>query len=229
MQPEPVSPELVLVDPELAARERARLDEKARLAELRQVQEARVQEFRVEDLRVLVERATQAPPAQGEPAPPVLVAAPRRSVRSVLVPAALLASLLVNGMLAAAIVVRADQNTPVAIAPVAQSSTPLLTNASPTSLPKRSMVERKLVGIILAAPAAKLPPTFRDPMTGLIRNNVRVTCRATRQYRRYLCAVRMPHARDGVYIRYRTLRNGSASFTWLGQKVRNSRLLPNQQ
>ena len=37
MQPEPVSPELVLIDPELARRERARLEEKAYLKSVLEV------------------------------------------------------------------------------------------------------------------------------------------------------------------------------------------------
>jgi len=92
VQPEPVSPELVLIDHELARRERARLEEKAYLQ-------------RVLDVAPLRRALENLPP-------PVEDFARRRPWRDAatfsrrrLLPAVLLCSLLVNGFLVANLVV----------------------------------------------------------------------------------------------------------------------------
>jgi hypothetical protein len=88
VQPEPVSPELVLIDPELARRERARLEEKAYLQSLHDVAPLR--------------RALENLPPPVEEIPRHM---PWRDAatfsRRRLVPAALMCSLLVNGFLVA--------------------------------------------------------------------------------------------------------------------------------
>src|SRR5438034_6823145 len=91
LPPEPVSPELVLVDPELARRERARLEEKAYLQSV----------LDVAALRRAVE--SQTPSAEtmhpGRQWRAATAFAKRR-----LVPAALLGSLLANGLFVAHLV-----------------------------------------------------------------------------------------------------------------------------
>src|SRR5437763_6302447 len=93
VHPEPVSPELVLVDPELARRERARLEEKAYLQSV----------LDVAALRRAVESQTP-PAARVHPARQWRAATTFAKRR--LVPAALLGSLLANGLFVAHLVAR---------------------------------------------------------------------------------------------------------------------------
>lgn len=221
MQPEPVSPELVLVDPELARRERARLEEKAYLQSV----------LDVEALR----RATESQP------PPVEETVRRRPpwrdattfAKRRLVPAALLCSLLANGFLVARFVTRQGEeaaqvavrmvtlteNTPTVPPPAAvataQGETRPATSTTTTTPGTRTDVERKIVSLILSAPAGKLPRNFLDPTTGLVKNNVQVVCKKRKQ-RSFLCAVRLPadSASKALYVRYRSSKNGHGVFKW---------------
>jgi hypothetical protein len=241
VQPEPVSPELVLVDPELARRERARLEERAYL---QSVLEAAPVMRAVEDL----------PLAAVENPPPLVEEIARRSPwheaasfsRRRLLPAALMCSLLVNGFLVADLVAgKGDDATQVAIRmvtltesassvgassvsePTVPPTSVVLTKAqkvrratAPTkALAEKSAVERKIVSLILFAPARKLPPDFIDSTTGLVKNNVQVVCNKTKQ-RSFLCAVRAPShgTSKALYVRYRTSNNGDGVFTWYGYK-----------
>jgi len=94
-QPEPVSPELVLIDPELARRERARLEEKAYLQNVLDVASLRRAAESQPPVAETVQRRTQWREAT--------TFAKRR-----LVPAALLCSLAANGFLVAHFVARGD-------------------------------------------------------------------------------------------------------------------------
>jgi hypothetical protein len=206
VQPEPVTPELVLVDPELAGRERARLTEKARLATLH-----------VADLRRAVELESRAPPEQ------MVVSAPRDPgdvVRRRLFAATLTCSLFANGVLAAALVLPEGHETAVGSAPptlgAASAGTASL-EASPYELPGRSLVERKIASLVLKASPGKLPPAFIDPKTGLARNNVRVVCSYAPNHS-YLCAVQRPHHDGGILVRYRQGRHRGGTFTWYGYR-----------
>jgi hypothetical protein len=242
LPPEPVSPELVLVDPELAARERARLEEAARLQAL----------YDVAALRRAVER-------QPTPIEEPLRRRPRwreaaTFAQKRLVPAALLCSLLGNGFLAAEMLSRAgEEATPVAVRMVTltESGAAVQSTGSPstarqevttTAEPQHvktaelqhvktaelqhvklratsAMVERKIVSLILAAPARKLPPRFIDRATGLVKNNVQVVCRRDRTSS-FMCAVRL-HAdtsKSGIYVRYQVNRKGKDVFRWYGYR-----------
>lgn len=229
MPPEPVSPELVLVDLELAERERARLREKARLQEFLDVAALRRavahdlqrHEFEVHDETVAEERIAVS-----------------RVLRTRLLPAVLMCSLSVNGYLVADLVARSDREAAVPI-PVAQRSAttsshrvaPVLgptVSSAPAIVPRahrsrslaaKSNVERKLVSLVLGAPARKLPRAFVDPQTGLVRNNVQVVCRAAK-HRSYLCTIRLAHTRAGraLVVRYRTTSSGGDRFTWYGYR-----------
>ena len=230
MQPEPVSPELVLIDPELARRERARLEERAYLK-------------CVHDMAPLRRALENLPP-------PVEEIARRRPWRDAatfsrrrLVPAVLLSSLLVNGFFVAELVARkGEEATQVAVRMVTLTQTPSSVNA-PTVPPTfaastqarktrlstkvsaaakvsaaKGAVERKIVSLILLAPARKLPRAFIDPTTGLVKNNVQVVCKS-RKHRAFLCAVRAPsQASKALYVRYRTGKNGDGVFTWYGYR-----------
>src|SRR5207244_9628799 len=95
LQPEPVSPECVLIDPELARRERARLEEKAYLRSVLDVASLRRAAETQPPIAETVRRRTQWRDATAF--------AKRR-----LVPAGLLCSLAVNGFLVAHFVARSD-------------------------------------------------------------------------------------------------------------------------
>jgi hypothetical protein len=221
VQPEPVSPELVLIDPDLARRERARLEEQAYLESV-------------------LERAVVKRPAVSEPAPVFALDLPAPSpwreaatfARRRLVPAALLCSLLANGFLIGDLVARKHQEAAqVAVrmvtltqsgaqppsAPVKRANAPVK-RATPTATTKRS-VEGKIVSLLLSAPASKLPHVFVDPATGLIKNNVQVVCKK-KPRRSFLCAIRVPSqaAARAFYVRYRMTKNGDGVFHWSGYK-----------
>ena len=246
MQPEPVSPELVLIDPELARRERARLEEKAYLKSV----------LDVAALRRAVE--TELPPAdETVPRSSYLRDAASFSKRRLL-PAALMCSLLANGFLVADLVGRKGEeaaqvavrmvtltesapttapssSVPTAKAKASPSVHTAKAKASPSvhtaktktshgqrvatpTLATKSAVERKVVSLILSAPAGKLPRNFLDPTTGLVKNNVQVVC--SRKQRSFLCAVRLPSAvvHNTLYVRYRTNKNGDGVFKWYGYR-----------
>jgi hypothetical protein len=158
-----------------------------------------------------------------------------------LVPAVLMCSLLVNGFLVANLVAGKGQGaTQVAIRMV--TLTQSAASVSATTVPpisavakearkarratvstnvsaEKGAIERKIVSLILLAPARKLPRDFIDPTTGLVKNNVQVVCKR-RKLRSYLCAVRAPlHGTSKVlYVRYRAGKTGDGVFTWYGYK-----------
>jgi hypothetical protein len=224
LQPEPVSPELVLVDPELTRRERARLEEKAYLRSVLDVAALR--------------RASESQP------PPVEETVRRRPpwrdattfAKRRLVPVALLSSLLANGFLVADFVARhGEEATQVAVRMVTSTErAPTVTPASVVATGQRETrtartvsaaagtktdVERKIVSLILSAPARTLPRNFIDPTTGLVKNNVQVVCKKRNQ-RSFLCAVRLPSdsASKALYVGYRTSKNGHGVFKWYRYK-----------
>jgi hypothetical protein len=214
VQPEPVSPELVLIDPELARRERARLEEKAYLKS-------------VHDVAALRRAAESQPPPVAET---VRRGAQWRDATTFakrrLVPAALLCSLAANGFLVEHLVARAggQDAAPVAVRMAA------VTESAPTAPPvaavstvapgTKGAVERKVVGLILSAPPRRLPREFIDSTTGLVRNNVQVVCTTKQRKRSFLCAVRLPTdgASKALYVRYRTGKNVDGVFTWYGYR-----------
>ena len=239
LRSEPVSPELVLVDPELARRERARLEERLYLEETLNI--------------AAIRRALESEPV------PVEDAEPRTSsLREIatfsqrqLVLAALMVSLLANGLFVAHIVggnTRTGASpklaplalslgvstapTTVAASPPARSSTRVVGPRSASSEPgppsskpplvaSKAVVERRVISLILASSARKLPRRFVDPTTGLVKNNVQVVCRRSKM-RSFLCVVRLPsHAqKEGLYVRYRPGRGGHGVFTWYGYRQR---------
>ena len=225
MQAEPVSPELVLIDPELARRERARLEEKAYLQEVLDVAALR-RAFDVEP-----------PPAEEtgrrRPAWRDIATSSRRRV----LPLALLCSLLANGFLVADLVARkGEEATQVAVRMVtltASTSTtihqnlvapmegPQVRSTTKVSVGKavtKASIERRIVSLVLSAPARKLPRDFVDPRTGLVKNNVQVVCEKSKPLS-FLCAIRLPSesASKPLYVRYRTRENGKGVFMWYGR------------
>jgi hypothetical protein len=216
---EPVSPELVLVDPELARRERARLEERAYLQDV------------LEHSAAVLPVGRELPPvlAVDLPARPAWRDAATFAKRRI-VPAALLCSLLANGFLVAELVAhRKQEATQVAVKVVTVTSSVPEPTVGPTptisrALTAKASVEQKVVSLILAAPAQKLPRDFIDPRTGLVRNNVQVVCRKAKA-RSFLCAVRLGsgQAHKPLYVRYRMHSNGKGLFTWYGRSVKGIR------
>jgi hypothetical protein len=234
--PEPVSPELVLVDPELARRERARLVERAELAAM----------VNVATLRQVVETEpvrTATAPTRG-PAWRGVSDFSRRRV----VPAVLTVSLLANGLVAAHLVVGAgrgassegqaalqvatqDQGSFASLTtpstsvgretPAASTSRQSISGPSSLRAAAKASVERRLVSLIISAPAKKLPRRFVDATTGLVKNNVQVVCRRQAP-QSFLCVIRPPNRepKEGLYVGYRAGRNGRGVFTWYGYRSR---------
>jgi hypothetical protein len=188
LPPEPISPELVLVDAVLAERERARLCENARLAELLQ-QERRPPraDAAVVDVAALRRAVEHDAGPWDEDELSAVRPAVRGAARRKLLLGALLGSLLVNGILAADLVVRTDAQQAALGVPAAEH------------------------------PASIEPPSpVVDPRTGLVRNNVQVTCRKAPS-RSYRCTIRLPgNAHASLVVRYRLERRGKGTFTWYG-------------
>jgi hypothetical protein len=217
---EPISPELVLVDPELARRERARLTEKARLTEYLARYEGHVS------------AAAEVPVARSEPQRDTARRVAQLGRRK-LVPAALLCSLLANGFFAAELVARADKTDGSAVVQVAARPSIVTATAASSSvansavvaqpphprLTRKAVVEHKLVALILTAPARKLPRAFIDPATGLVKSNVRVICNRAGP-RSYRCAVRLPpgDAKGHLTVAYR-VAHGKELFKWYGYRA----------
>jgi hypothetical protein len=234
---EPVSPELVLVDPELARRERARLEEKAYLDGYLDTP------FSVAALRREVE--VDSTPVDVDASGTWRDAADFSRRR--LLPALLLISLLANGLFVAVLVARTgnaaqsqeqaavrvttgEESAP-AHSTLPPESATLRTEAAPSHPPRtlrgrsthrivtKAFVERRLVALIMSAPARKLPPQFIDSTTGLIKNNVQVICRR-RSARAFMCLVRVQGAaaRAGIYVKYRQKTSSGGLFKWYGYK-----------
>jgi hypothetical protein len=73
-------------------------------------------------------------------------------------------------------------------------------------------LERKLLNLIVQAPAGKLPRALIDAKTGLAKNNLHAICRRSGRSRLFLCFVQPVHHKpgEGLYVRYRSNRKGTA-------------------
>jgi hypothetical protein len=77
-------------------------------------------------------------------------------------------------------------------------------------------VERKLLTVIVQSPAGKLPPALIDGKTGLAKNNLQAVCTPSSNARSFVCVVTsaiQPGA-PPVYALYRPTRTGRGGFTW---------------
>jgi hypothetical protein len=233
-----ISPELVLVDPELARAERARLEAptepgtNGRVVEQPPVQVPKeVQQTRVGERRI-----------------------PSRWSRERLTPVLLSLSLMTNAILTAVVVAGSRTNHPDATLPPPFATTPegpasaaaplgssphtktqkpsRHAGASTTTTPRSTSrppargatavtagtsaaVERKILALVVRSPAGKLPPALIDRSSGLAKNNLQAVCRATSS-RSFLCIVRPARhqPREGLHVRYRPGRGGRGLFTW---------------
>jgi hypothetical protein len=239
---EPISPELVLVDPELAARVRALPIDLAAPYALR----------RSDGLT----RAAKRTPYQALPAlrPARADGRPGRSrVYRRLSRSVVAISLMAAGFVAASAVSGAQGEQPrLAPASVGASVSPPVSAAkttvrarSPVKPQRRSdstakrqrattpktrkqpvaptagaretsaAVERKLLSVIVQSPAGKLPPALINRATGLAKNNLQAVCTRGEDSRSFLCVVRsaLQPAAGTVYALYRS-KKGGGHFTW---------------
>jgi hypothetical protein len=241
MELEPISPELVLVDPELARVARARLVERDR--------PSAATGFETSERPVEPPPRVREPTEEAPPAPRVVSPSPsprpRRRSASVL----LTISLIGNAILVAVLVggARDDRGAltlPAALRATTTSDVPpvmpdpssktdrgaLLGNKravaprrpAPKSSPKvvretSGEVERKILNLVIQSPRGKLPPALIDSKTGLAKNGLQAVCRLSSAQRSFLCLVRPAHHRptEGLYVRYRPGgRGGRGVFTW---------------
>ena len=222
---EAISPELVLVDPELARAERARLEERARVASLLDISTLR--------------RVAQA--ANPDPTPTQALRRFRAAVEFAQargLPMLLVVSLVANGVLAGTRTTGAGRESiRAALSKPGQASTrkpsanvvmatsltrtravtsstapPRATKTtatvavtkSPVVPPTNPALERKLLTLVVESPRSRLPRALIDPRTGLAENNLQAVCRADAPAS-FLCVVRPSRHRpgEGLYVHYR--------------------------
>lgn len=231
-QIESVSPELVLVDPDLARTERARLASTPPVWAL---------------------TATSATPHIVAPAP-ALAADARLQWTSLRLQDAFLAgmlgvSLLVNGYLLADRVGASTEAAAVApsvpaaardVAPDALAARPATSVAeatapaevvAPGSTPVTSRIEaeRRVLAQVVEAPVGKLPAKLIDRSSGLAKNNLQAVCTRT-DATSFLCVVRPARHRkgEGVYVRYSAARSAKDAFTWSLYRSEGAAAAPSQ-
>jgi hypothetical protein len=189
MQTEQISPELVLVDPELR-----------RLALPGRID------------------APAAPPRRSTPSMPLVEPfAPRRrttdgglraAVRSLadrLTFNLLVVSIIVNLVFAGTLMAGATEAP--RLEPLRRATTPPAPAAD-----AKADAERAVLALIQTRPLARLAPRLVDRSTGGLRNNVQAVCRHTGADR-FLCIVRPPEHRneEGLEVRYRRLTGGGGA------------------
>ena len=225
---EPISPELVLVDPELARVARARLPE----IPLRSPPAA------VKTSTSVVEPSPPVMAVEVRPQlPPASVREPRHRALS---PVLLLISVFVNIVLISLAVsdARVDQPSPTSSVPLRRAIPQEAPGVPPTTSRRPSpqspikpaksggaaqvrrettgAVERKVLAVVVQSPAGKLPPALIDQQTGLAKNNLQAVCRRGADARTFLCIIRRAQHKpnEGLYVRYRQGRGRRGVFTW---------------
>jgi hypothetical protein len=239
---EPISPELVLVDPELRRELQARALQGLRLqaiAELRpspQIAEPAPKPAELEEVRP----ARQPVAAVALPEPPRHDGQPSsKPRRRRLVPALLSVSLAVNAIVIAlsvsdARIAQTSPTPPLAIdTTTSKKLAPTVPVTKPPSSKKRTgakkpaprpavahetrrAVEQKVLNLVIQSPAGKLPGRLINSTTGLAKNGLQALCRRSSDSRSFLCVIqpRRHKAGEGLYVRYRPARKGPSAFTW---------------
>jgi hypothetical protein len=198
-----VSAELVLVDPELARVERARLVEEAALA-------------------AHANFVTAPTPARPDEHAPKEALAPRAGWA---LPAALATSVLANGVLAALVLGPVDHPSAAARPAALPSSTaaafaPIPRAATLARAGGRAGAERRVLLAILHAPHRRLPLLWIDRRTGLPKNGLHVRCRPRAAVTSFRCVVTLPPAQHRVVVRFHITPRGGGKLAWSRRTVR---------
>lgn len=224
---EVISPELVLIDPELARVERARLEERARVAAI----------IDAEALRLAVARTIGSEAGEEFYAEPERVSGSGPRYRRYVLQGALVLGLLASGMVLAVVVSgnwhqggsRAAFVEP-PTSPALPSSTSALSHVRPQgkrtavakqpqslpSAPTKAALEQRILLLIIGAPRTKLPVDLVDPTTGLVKNNLQVVCHRSRALGSFLCGVRLVgDTQPKLLVRYRAADGGGGRYTWV--------------
>jgi hypothetical protein len=204
---EPISPELVLVDQELARAERSRLCERARVETL-------------VDIATLHQATRAHAPAE---TPSDRTETLLGWTTTQLGRAACLTAVFGSGLLLALHVARGP-------APVVKRAAPASASAEATPAPGpwtlKAMAEQRVISLVLGPARPKLPQHLIDSRTGLVKNNVQAVCHRRAGSAVFLCVVHpaMAAPNAGLYVRYLRKRDGREILQWQGYRQRLSRL-----
>lgn len=194
---EPISPELALIDPELAREHLAWLE---RSAEARSVPES-------------IPAPSAAPVSQvGTQAR----ASPWRTGAGV----AVALSLGLNGFLVADVVARdrpapAVQPPAAAVGVLAPPPVPDVPTASTEAARSGAAIEQRILSLLVSSPHTRLPASMIDSATGLPKNGLQAVCHDGPSGSE-LCLVRPAQHRpgEGIYVRYTPTPDGRGTFRW---------------
>jgi hypothetical protein len=188
---EAISPELALIDPELAR--------------------AHLEWLEISSGVSPAAGAVAGPVARARPAAPALVEPRWLGAATVL--AAL--SLAANGFLVSVIVARDD--TRPAAAPAAEVAAPAPPAVPDATAPIRTSaaIEQRLLALVVQSESRRLPRTLVDPVTGLPKDNLQAVCRDGPSGSE-LCIVRPAEHRagEGLAVRYIPSGDGTGTFVW---------------
>lgn len=204
---ETVSPELVLVDPELRKKAIALLNELPTPPDAL--------------LRPALAATPPAPPRQVPRRPPggLEQEQPRRPAARRVAPL-LVPALLVFGVVVAIAASEIQRDAPTLAPTRVQPAQPHRRVSTPNPPnPRRTTtaraVERLVLAELVVAPKGKLPRGLIDRTTGLARNNLQAVCRRSAA-QAFSCVVRpLHHAKgEGLRVRYLRRRDGGGTLTW---------------
>jgi hypothetical protein len=230
-----ISPELVLVDPELA-----------KIARLRLAEEAAARDSVASGTREVPRPALSVPVDAPVPAPASVSRVDRvtlvaRAAVERITPTLLFISLLVNLFLAGMLLAEKSNAPTLETEPQAMTALPPTNSEKQRPLPPKSekqrplppksekqralpqkgAAERDVLRLAQRRAAAGRAPQLVDATTGLLRNNVQAVCRSGGSTA-FLCVVHPPHrpSGEGLYLRYRPRKDGRpAVITWLGYRL----------
>jgi len=227
--PETISPELVLVDPELRSRVLAGLLQADALDAL--AARSHRPAPRPKQDPELLRRPTTGPKAT----PVVARTRASRWPKALRTPAVVPA--LVALMIFVALGVSEARVSEPTLGPAPPASHPHASSSSAPSKPSSAQprpvkrpiprknavarqstaaVERDVLSRILTSPAGKIPRALIDSTTGLAKNNLQASCRRSTAPGTFVCEVRPAahEAREGLTVRYRQMPRGPAEISW---------------
>jgi hypothetical protein len=140
---------------------------------------------------------------------------PRRRLVPVLLPISLALNAILIALAVSDATVASQSTAPQG---ALDAEAPVKANGAASALrPRSAGVERKLLNLVVQAPAGKLPRELIDSKTGLAKNNLQAVCRRQSELRSFLCVVQPSTHKpgEGLSVRYRLNRKGNGgTFTW---------------